>query len=228
MRRAIESVKSNPSLQPFDEQVLKTLFLIRYVDEISGNVENLVTLFIDQIDADRLAIRNQIEASLQRLEKETLVNRNGEDYFFLTNEERDISREIKDVDLNAGEETKFLGELVYDEVLGSLRKYRYPLNNKDFGITRLCDLHPYGSRAEGDLAVSVLSPLGEEYETFNEARCITQSTMDDGQVVVRLDDDKALARELRTYLQTDKYIKRKREWSLLFLKPGCAGICSPA
>ncbi len=59
-----------------------------------------------EIDADRLAIRNQIEASLQRLEKETLVNRNGEDYFFLTNEERDISREIKDVDLNAGEETQ--------------------------------------------------------------------------------------------------------------------------
>lgn len=211
VRRAIESVKSNPSLEPFDELVLKTLFLIRYVDEISGNVENLVTLFIEQIDADRLAIRNQIEASLQRLEKETLVNRNGEDYFFLTNEERDISREIKDVDLNAGEETKFLGELVFDEVLGSLRKYRYPLNNKDFGVTRFCDLHPYGSRAEGDLAVSVLTPLGEEYETFNDARCITQSTMDDGQVVIRLDDDKALARELRTYLQTDKYIKRKHD-----------------
>ncbi len=106
---------------------------------------------------------------------------------------------------------KFLGELVFDEVLGSLRKYRYPLNNKDFGVTRFCDLHPYGSRAEGDLAVSVLTPLGEEYETFNEARCITQSTMDDGQVVIRLDDDKALARELRTYLQTDKYIKRKHD-----------------
>jgi hypothetical protein len=93
--------------------VLKTLFLIRYVDEIRGNVDNLVTLFVDRIDADRLALRHQIEASLQRLEKETLIGRNGEDFFFLTNEERDISREIKDVDLSTAEEAKLLGELIF-------------------------------------------------------------------------------------------------------------------
>ena len=211
VRRAIESVKSNPSLELFDELVVKTLFLIRYVDEITGNVENLVTLFVDEIDADRLAIRNKIEASLQRLEKETLVNRNGEDYFFLTNEERDISREIKDVDLNSGEEIKFLGELVFDDVLGSLKKYRYPINEKDFGINRLCDFHPYGTRTDGDLTVSVLTPLCEEYGAFNEAKCITQSTLDEGQVVIKLDDDKALARELRVYLQTEKYVRLKND-----------------
>lgn len=211
VRRAIERVKSNPHLDEFDENVLKTLFLIRYVDEIPGNVDNLVTLFVDEIDADRLELRRKIEASLQRLEKETLVNRNGEDYFFLTNEERDISREIKDVDLGSGEETKLLGDIIFDEVLGSLRKYRYPENNKDFGVSRLIDLHPYGSRSEGDLVVSVVTALSDEYDLFNEARCITQSTMEDGQVLVRLDDDKALARELRTYLQTDKYIKRKND-----------------
>ncbi|KAB2678311.1 BREX system P-loop protein BrxC [Brucella tritici] len=211
VRRAIEGVKGNPSLESFDEKVLKTLFLIRYVDEISGNIDNLVTLFIDRIDADRLELRRQIEASLLRLEKETLVNRNGEEYFFLTNEERDISREIKDVDLGSGEETKLLGDLVFEEILGTLRKYRYPENNRDFGVSRLCDLHPYGSRSEGDLVISIVTPLADEYGDFNEARCITQSTMDDGQALVRLDDDKALARELRTYLQTDKYIKRKND-----------------
>ena len=211
VRRAIQGVETNPSLESFDALVLKTLFLIRYVDEITGNVENLVTLFIDRIDADRLAIRNQIEASLQRLESQTLVSRNGEDYFFLTNEERDISREIKDVDLNSSEETRFLGELVFDDVLGSLRKYRYPINNKDFGVTRLCDLHPFGTKTDGDLIVSVVTPLADEYDDFNDARCITQSTMDEGQVVIKLDDEKSLAREIRTYLQTDKYIARKHD-----------------
>jgi len=211
VRRAIESVKGNPNLEEFDENVLKTLFLIRYVDEITGNIDNLVTLFVDEIDADRLDLRKKIEASLQRLEKETLVNRNGEDYFFLTNEERDISREIKDVDLGSGEETKLLGDVIYDEVLGSLRKYRYPENNKDFGLSRFVDLHPYGTRSEGDLVLSVVTPLSEEYDRFNDAQCITQSTADDGQVLLRLDDEKALARELRTFLQTDKYVKRKND-----------------
>jgi hypothetical protein len=211
VRSAIQSVDTNPSLEPFDAQVLKTLFLIRYVEEITGNVENLITLFVDHIDASRRDLRDKIEASLQRLEKETLVSRNGEDYFFLTNEERDISREIKDVDLSTSEETKFLGELIYDDILGSLRKHRYPLNMKDFDVTRLCDLHPYGTKTDGSLVLSVITPMADDYEVYNEAKCINQSTMDDGQVVIKLDDDKTLAREIRTYLQTDKYIRQRQD-----------------
>jgi hypothetical protein len=211
VRSAIQSVDTNPSLEPFDAQVLKTLFLIRYVDEITGNVENLITLFIDHIDASRRDLRDQIEASLQRLEKETLISRNGEDYFFLTNEERDINREIKDVDLNISEEVKFLSELIYDDVLRDLRKYRYPLNQKDFDVTRLCDLHPYGNKTDGSLILSVVTPMADDYEIYNEAKCINQSTVDDGQVVIKLDDDPALARDIRTYLQTDKYITRKND-----------------
>ena len=88
---------TNASLEPFDIELLQVLFLIRYVDEMKGNVDNLVTLCIDQIDGDRLALRRQIEESLQRLEKETLISRSGDNYFFLTNEERDINREIKNV-----------------------------------------------------------------------------------------------------------------------------------
>ena len=86
--------------------LLRLLFLVRYVDEVKANLDNLVTLCIDQIDADRLALRRNIEESLQRLERETLISRNGEDYFFLTNEERDITREIKDVELGGGEEVR--------------------------------------------------------------------------------------------------------------------------
>jgi hypothetical protein len=211
VKSTIDHAGDNPSLQPFDSDLLKTLFLIRYVDEIKGNVDNLVTLFVDGIDADRLALRNQIEASLQRLEKETLISRNGEDYFFLTNEERDISREIKDVELSSGEEARFLGELIFDDLLKGLKKYRYPLTGKDFGITRICDLHPYGTRTDGDLIVSLISPLADEFNAYDDARCIMQSTQDAGQVIVKLEDDKELGRELRMYLQTEKYVARRHD-----------------
>ena len=103
------------------------LFLIRYVDEVKGNVENLVTLCLDQIDADRLTLRNSIETSLQRLESQTLVNRSGDVYFFLTSEERDISREIKNVELSSSEEASFLGELIFSDVLRDQRKHRLHL-----------------------------------------------------------------------------------------------------
>ena len=72
---------------------------------MKGNVNNLVTLCLDRIDCDRLALRHRIEENLGRLEKQTLINRNGDVYFFLTNEERDISKEIKQVDLSGAEES---------------------------------------------------------------------------------------------------------------------------
>ncbi len=88
------------------------LFLIRYVDEMKGNVDNLVVLCLDQIDGDRLNLRRQIEASLARLEKETLISRSGDVYFFLTNEERDINKEIKQVDLSSGDESRLQGDIL--------------------------------------------------------------------------------------------------------------------
>ena len=100
VKKTIDQAETNPSLEPFDIQLLQVLFLIRYVDEMKGNVDNLVTLCLDQIDGDRLALRRRIEESLGRLEKETLISRSGDIYSFLTNEERDINKEIKQVDLS--------------------------------------------------------------------------------------------------------------------------------
>ena len=64
VKRTIDQAETNPSLEPFDIHLLQVLFLIRYVEEMKGNVDNLVTLCIDQIDGDRLALRRQIEESL--------------------------------------------------------------------------------------------------------------------------------------------------------------------
>ncbi len=211
VKSTIDNAARNPSLQPFDGLLLRTLFLIRYVDEIRGNVDNLVTLFIDRIDADRLALRNQVEEGLQRLEGQTLIGRNGEEFFFLTNEERDINRQIKEVELTSAEEARFLGELVFDDVLGGVRKHRYPDNDKDFGLNRLCDAHPHGTRTDGDLALLVVTPLADDYGSWQDGRCILDSAADAGKVVLRLEDDPALGRELRLFLQTDKYITRKND-----------------
>jgi hypothetical protein len=214
VKRTIDQAETNASLEPFDIKLLQVLFLIRYVEEIKGNVNNLVTLCIEEIDADRLDLRRKIEESLQRLEKQTLISRNGDNYFFLTNEERDINREIKSVDLSSGEEAKLLGELIFDDVLKGNRKHRYAVNGKDFPFNCLCDLHPAGKRVENGLVVSVVSPLADDYKLYENARCILASTNESGQILLRLNDDETLGRELRTYLKTEKYISRKNDGSL--------------
>ena len=152
VKRTIDQAKDNASLEPFDIQLLQVLFLIRYVEEIKGNVDNLVTLCIDQIDADRLALRQRIEESLARLEKETLISRSGDIYFFLTNEERDINREIKNVELCQWRGSQAPGRDHFqrraERASGSTATRA---NKMDFTFNRHCDLHPIGNQADGAL-----------------------------------------------------------------------------
>ncbi len=215
VKKTIDQAETNPSLQKYDILLLQVLFLVRYVEEFKSNIDNLVTLCLDKIDADRLALKQKIEESLARLEKETLISRNGENYFFLTNEERDINKEIKQVDLTGGEEAKLLGEIVFDDVLKGQRKHRYSANKMDFTFNRLCDLHPVGSRTDGALLVSVITPLADQYEAYEKPRCLLESSSEGGHIIMRLANDDSLGRELRVWLQTDKYLKRKNDGTLL-------------
>jgi hypothetical protein len=215
VKRTINQAGTNTSLEEFDIHLLQVLFLIRYVEEVKGNVDNLITLCIDRIDCDRLALRRQIEASLQRLEKETLISRSGDIYFFLTNEERDINQEIKNVILNSGEESRLLGEILYDDVLKGVRKHRYTANGMDFTYNRLCDGYPHGSRVDGALVVSVTSPLHDDYELFKaDGKCVLESSVENGQILMRLVDEESLGRELRTYKKTENFLKTKNDGTL--------------
>lgn len=212
VKKTIEQADDNAGLEVFDTKLLRVLFLIRYMDILKPTVDNLVTLCIDKVDADRLSIKRQIEESLQRLEKETLITSNGDLYFFLTNEERDVSREIKNVDIGSSEQTKQLGELIFDEVYKGDIKFRYPLNKRDYGFNRICDGQVFGTNAGHDLTIEVITPLNDDYQAFNAAKCIMQSaSTNGGSVVIKVPDNPELGRELRTLLQTEKYIRLKND-----------------
>ncbi|MDP6997056.1 MAG: BREX system P-loop protein BrxC [Candidatus Poribacteria bacterium] len=215
VKRTIEQASQNHALQPFDSTLLRVLFLIRYVDELPGNVDNLVTLCIEEIDTDKLALRQVIEDSLARLENETLIARNGDLYFFLTNEERDIGREIKNAVVPSGSEEQELGKILFEDILGDQRKHTYSLTNRDFSFNRLCDDYPVGQQSEGNLEVAFFSPLGDSYSDYtDDARCMMHTSLEQGRVLIRLPDDNSLGHELRTYLQTEIYVKTKNTGAL--------------
>lgn len=214
VRTAIGRVENIADRSDYDARVLKTLFLIRYVEEVPANIDNLVTFFVDEVDADKRALRSEIEQSLLRLERETLISRNGDLYFFLTNEERDINKEIKDQDYSQADLNRLLGDVIFEDVLRD-RRYRHAANGKDFDLTRLIDLTPFGNRVEGSLILSVLTPLAPDFGTFNDARCIELSVDGSvGQVVVKLRDDQKLSDEITAYIKTEAYLRLKSDGSL--------------
>jgi hypothetical protein len=210
VKRSIEQAKTNTGLQmPFDVHLLQVLFLIRYVNLIKPNVDNLVTLLIDQADADRIELKRGIEEGLKRLEKENLINRNGDLYFFLTNEEREVIREIKSVEIPSAKETELLGEIIFNEVLKGKTKHKYLPHKNDYYINRICDERFWGKEIKDELGIEIISPLHDFYTSFFPGKCNMHSANRDGFIIVKLDDDKNLISEIRTFLQTEKYIRDK-------------------
>lgn len=162
------------------------MFLIRYIpDIVKPTIDNLATLCIDEVDADKLALKRKVQASLDRLEQQRLVSRNGDLWFFLTNEERDVAREIGHVEVSAAEKSRLLAELVFDEILSGQTKIRHRDTKADYDFNRLLDGAPY-RQANQTLSFEVLTPLGDDYEKLQSAKCILRSSEGNGRAIVRL------------------------------------------
>jgi hypothetical protein len=205
VKRAIDQAGENPALEPWDIKLLRALFLIRYADAVKATVDNLATLCLDRVDADKLALKRQIQESLARLERQNLVSRNGDLWFFLTNEERDVSQEIKSVDISSAEVSRLVSALVFDEVLGGQTKVRHRDTKTDYEFNRLLDGAPW-RQANQQLTLEVLSPVGGDYELMTEAKCIGRSAEGAGRTILRMANDARVDVELRTYVQIEKYI----------------------
>jgi hypothetical protein len=205
-KRSIDEAPLNPGLQPYDAMLLKAMFLIRYIpDVIKPNIDNLATLCIAEIDADKLALKRKIQESLARLEQQRLVSRNGDLWFFLTNEERDVAREIGHVEVSAAEKSRLLAELIFEEILGTQAKVRHRDTKADYEFNRLLDGAPW-RQVNQALSFEVLTPLGDDYEKLHSAKCILRSSEGAGRAIVRLAEGERLDIELALYPQIEKYI----------------------
>lgn len=205
-KRSIDQAPENPALEPYDTLLLKAMFLIRYIPEtVKPTIDNLATLCIDEVDADKLNLKRRIQESLARLEQQQLVSRNGDHWFFLTNEERDVARELGHVEVSSSERTRFLSELIFEDILRSQTKVRHRDTKADYEFNRIFDGIPWKA-ANHTLILEVLSPLGDGYEKMHETTCIMRSAESTGRAIIRMAEGPRLYEELTLYLQIEKYI----------------------
>lgn len=208
VKKTIDQACQLESLKEFDTEILKTLFLIRYVDVVKSTLDNLVTLAIDKIDIDKLALRRKIEGAVNRLEQQMLIARNSDEYVFLTNEEREIENEIRNTDVQPSTVNSELGDLIFDEVLKRDTAFTYPANKQVFNISRFCNSHPRdGSKLE-DLVFKLISPLDNNYLDYHSQQCINTSLDGDGCIIAKLSDNKKLWDELSIYVKTREFLKQ--------------------
>ena len=206
--KAWENDYLNPDREEsnFNINVLKTLFMIKYVKEITANVENIASLMVDHIDTDRIELTKQVEDALKRLTRQMLVQKNGDIYVFLTDEEQEINREIESQNVEISEVISKVSELIFDGLYDE-KKYRYGKfsGRYTFAFNQMVDDRPYKSNQNHDIGIKVLTPSWEG--STDETTLKLMSGQERNVIVVLPNNDAAFIEEIRSSLKIEKYLR---------------------
>lgn len=196
---AIDTVKSG-ELKDIDIKVLKMLFMLKNIKEIPANIDNLSTLYVSNIKDDKISIKKEISDSLRRLEAQTLIQRNNDEYKFLTDEEQEINREIKQIIIDQNRITDYLKRIVFDYILTD-SKFTY--KGKNFPLTKYIDNIKYSQEYEIGIKVITTSPERDDTDI------ILQSARENKYVFIKLEISTLIYDEITNYLQVEEYRRSK-------------------
>ncbi|RWO20271.1 BREX system P-loop protein BrxC [Mesorhizobium sp.] len=188
----------------FATQVLKVLFLVKYVKAFKPTARNIAILMLDRFDIDLTKHKRYVEDALSLLEQNTYVQRNGDLFEFLTDEEKDIEQEIKAIEVDTAEIAKELETLIFDGVIRA-RKLRHEASSQDYSFARYLDDRLLGRDYE--LAINVVTPF---HEQSGNADAIAMRTMSRDELAVVLNADARFVSDLMMFKRTDKYVRQAR------------------
>lgn len=182
-------------------RVLKALFLVKYVKEFKATLRNLSVLMLERFGEDVPAQRKKLEAALNLLEQQTYIQRNGDLYEYLTDEEKDVEEEIKNTEVETADVIKELEALLFDGVIKQ-RKIRHG-NGQDYAYTRKMDDRALSR--EHELAIHIITPLSENFDNITLQR---MQSMGRDELRVVLPADARFMLDLTMHKRTEKYIRQ--------------------
>lgn len=205
IRTVIIHAEKNENLNKFDVEVLKLLFLVKYVKEIKSNIENLSTLLVSEMDADKLEIKKKVQESLNKLIRETLIQKNGDEYIFLTNDEQDVNKEIKNMLVDNGEIIQKVGEVIFDDIYEDTkfsysRKYQFTFN-------KIVDDRTRGPQTN-EIGVKIITANFDLIGGSSESELKLLSTRENN-VIINISKDVNYLEEIENVLKIDAYLRVK-------------------
>jgi len=203
VQQSIQLAEKNiEGIDPFALRVLKALFLVKYVKEFKPTVRNISILLLSEFNADLVAQKRQIEEALNLLERQTLIQRNGEAYEFLTNEEVDVQNEIKALDVDPSEIAKELETLIFEDTIRQ-KKIKHASTGNDYPYSRKLDDRLLGR--EYELAINVVSPFDDDSGSPEGVRMRTLSR---DELAVVMPQDARFIRDLTLFKKKDKFLRQ--------------------
>lgn len=187
---------------PFAVRVLKALFLVKYIKGFNASLHNISVLMIDRFGQDMPQLRRQVEEALNLLEQQTYIQRNGDLYEFLTDEEKDVEEEIKNTEVDSDAVRSELAKIIFDQILKD-KKIRAEESNQDFAFARKLDDQLLGRDYE--TSIHVISPF---HEHFDSEETLRMHSMGRDELLLILPADNRLVVDLLMYKRTEKYVQQ--------------------
>jgi len=206
----IEKAKANEIINPdrnevcFSVDLLKVLFMIKYVKEIDATIDNLTSLMISSVDDDRVMIKSKVEKSLRILIGEKLIQKNGETYIFLTNEEQDVNREIDSQTVDTSEVINKVSERIFLEIYKE-RNYRYSKHSGKymFPYNQMVDSRSTRPNQSFDIGINIITPWNDT----RDENTIRLASKQENTAFVLLPDDASFMDEIQEAEKIGKYLR---------------------
>ena len=200
IEKAIRDAEKGFGIQKDDVNVLKLLYLLRYIQEyMPATLDNLTILMADDIRMDKLARKAEIQASLDRLMSQNYIARHADQYNFLTDEEQDIQREITNTPVDTAKISERIGGIIYGSIYTN-KKFHF--GKSDFPFDQLVDGHAIGVLT-GGMRLRVLTDATPE-EMKTDFRLMTESK---GKEVVVVLAETDYFKALESAMKIRQYVK---------------------
>ena len=207
IRRVIDrcqlAADNRDGIEDYDVSILKLLYLIRYVDDIKANVENIATLMVDDIRADKINMRKQVQESLDRLRSQNYIARYGDTYTFLTDDEQDIARDIKNTTVDSAAIVQSVAQIIFGDLYVS-KKFRYDKN--DFSYDQIVDETVIG-QLSGSIRLHILTVASDLYNADEQALVMKSGL--ENEAIIRLSESTPYFEELENAMKIRKYVRSR-------------------
>lgn len=212
IQRAEDSDRINPLHEEdcFTVNVLKTLFLLKYIDGIPMTVDNIMNLMVSSINEDKAALRQKVEESLQLLTRSLLVSQIQDTYEFLTDEEQDISRAIRDRNVQQNDVLQALTGMIFNSIYVNTRYRVAKFNGRyTFAYNQFLDNRPAKNNQNNPITLRIITPkfmgTGSVIGTDDTSMSVLSANQE---VILRLPNDNAVYnREMQNALKIEDYIR---------------------
>ncbi|MEY8001067.1 BREX system P-loop protein BrxC [Clostridium sp. Mt-5] len=206
VRNIMIYAEDNERLKPFDLEILKVLFMIKYLKKVPSTIENIATLMIESIDQDKIDLRNKIGISLKTLVKEAMVEKNGEEYVFLTYEEQIVNKKIRNINIDPGKIIQKVSQIIFEEIYRN-KKYRYSARYI-FGFNSIVDGRIFRGNQNIEIGIKVITPYFDHSAelTVQELKLMS---FEENNLIIKLPGNAAFMEEMEEVLKIQEYLLQK-------------------